>query len=121
MTTGTVAFGARPISALIVEDEPLGRAVIRELLRTDSEVSVIGECGNGHDALLMIERKQPDIVFLDIRMPEIDGFDVLAALPRHRIPVVVFVTAYDEYAVRAFEVNAADYRSEERRVGKECR
>src|SRR6185436_314077 len=98
----------KPISALIVEDEPLGRDLIRELLRTDSEVHVVGECGNGHDALAMIGQKQPDLIFLDVRMPEIDGFDVLAGLHRQP-PVVVFVTAYDEYAVRAFEVNAVDY------------
>src|SRR5215813_11912864 len=99
----------KPINAVIVEDEPLGRDLIRELLRNDSEVHVVGECGDGHEALRVIDSKQPDLVFLDVRMPEIDGFDVLAGLQRHPAPVVVFVTAYDEYAVRAFEVNAVDY------------
>ncbi len=99
----------KSISAVIIEDEPLGRDLIRELLRGDTEVNVVGECGNGHDALSLIEKKHPDLVFLDVRMPEIDGFDVLARLRRQNAPVVVFVTAYDEYAVRAFEVNAVDY------------
>src|SRR5215467_10035771 len=98
----------KPISAVIVEDEPLGRDLIRELLRSDSDVTLVGECGNGHEALSMLEQKRPDLVFLDVRMPEIDGFEVLAGLGR-QTPVVVFVTAYDEYAVRAFEVNAVDY------------
>jgi two-component system LytT family response regulator len=92
-----------------VEDEPLGRAVIRELLRNDSEVKVVGECTNGHEAITVIEDQKPDLVFLDVRMPEVDGFDVLSALPTAQAPVIVFVTAYDEYAVRAFEVNAVDY------------
>jgi two-component system LytT family response regulator len=99
----------KPISAVIVEDEPLGRDLIRALLRNDSEVNVVGESDNGRDALKVIEKTEPDLVFLDVRMPEIDGFEVLAGLRRHHAPVVVFVTAYDEYAVRAFEVNAVDY------------
>jgi two-component system LytT family response regulator len=100
---------AKAIRTVIVEDEPLGRAVIRELLRNDSEVKVVGECTNGHEAIAVIEDQKPDLVFLDVRMPEVDGFDVLSALPPSQAPVVVFVTAYDEYAVRAFEVNAVDY------------
>jgi two-component system LytT family response regulator len=100
---------AKTIRAVIVEDEPLGRAVIRELLRNDSEVKVVGECTNGHEAVAVIEDQKPDLVFLDVRMPEVDGFDVLSSLPASQAPVVVFVTAYDEYAVRAFEVNAVDY------------
>ena len=101
--------GAKSIRAMIVEDEPLGRAVIRELLRSDSEVRVIGECANGPDAISMIQQNRPDLLFLDVRMPEMDGFDMLSALPPNHTPAVVFVTAYDEYAVRAFEVNAVDY------------
>ncbi len=99
----------KPIHAVIVEDEPLGRDVIRELLRTDSDVNVVAECSNGRDAIAVIESQRPELVFLDVRMPEIDGFDVLSGLNTDRLPVVVFVTAYDEYAVRAFEVNAVDY------------
>lgn len=99
----------KAIRTVIVEDEPLGRALIRELLRNDSEVKVVGECTNGHEAIAVIEDQKPDLVFLDVRMPEVDGFDVLSALPASQSPVIVFVTAYDEYAVRAFEVNAVDY------------
>ena len=100
---------SRSMTAVIIDDEPLGRDIIRELLRKDADVSVVAECANGHDAIAAIEDTQPDLVFLDVRMPELDGFDVLAALNMDRLPIVVFVTAYDEYAIRAFEVNAVDY------------
>jgi two-component system LytT family response regulator len=98
-----------PIHAVIVEDEPLGRNLIRELLRSDSEVRIVAECTNGHEAVAAIEKTRPDLVFLDVRMPEMDGFDVLSSLPVEQHPFIVFVTAYDEYAVRAFEVHAVDY------------
>jgi two-component system LytT family response regulator len=100
---------AKPISTVIVEDEPLGRDLIRELLRGDPEVEVVGECVNGQEALSVIGKTLPDLVFLDVRMPQIDGFEVVAGLPKNHAPVIVFVTAYDEYAVRAFEVHAVDY------------
>jgi len=100
---------SKPIHAVIVEDEPLGRAVIRELLRQDADVTVVAECANGHEAIAAIREKRPELIFLDVRMPEIDGFEVLCAVGADRLPAVVFVTAYDEYAVRAFEVNAVDY------------
>jgi two-component system LytT family response regulator len=99
----------KSISAMIVEDEPLGRAVIRELLKSHSEVRLVGECANGHEAIDMIQKNRPDLLFLDVRMPELDGFDVISSLPANHIPAIVFVTAYDEYAVRAFEVSAVDY------------
>src|SRR5262245_50542988 len=94
---------------VIVDDEPLGRTLIRELLRGDSEIEVIGECANGGEAIQSIADLQPDLVFLDVQMPEIDGFEVLSALDAARLPMTVFVTAYDQYAVRAFEVHAVDY------------
>ena len=100
---------AKPISALVVDDEPLAREIIREMIRRDAEISVIGECGNGMDAVTMIETERPDMVFLDIQMPEMDGFAVIEAVGAQDMPVVVFVTAYDQYAVNAFKVHALDY------------
>ena len=97
-----------PLKALIVDDEPLARALLRVLLARDPEVAVAGECG-GVEAAARVERERPDVLFLDVQMPEVDGFDVLAALPSGHAPVVVFVTAYDQYAVRAFDVHAVDY------------
>ncbi|HZS06976.1 MAG TPA: LytTR family transcriptional regulator DNA-binding domain-containing protein [Blastocatellia bacterium] len=97
------------ISAVIIDDEPLGRTVIREMLRGDAEIAIVGECANGHEAVEAIDDKHPDLIFLDVQMPEVDGFDVLTALDARRLPVVIFVTAYDQYAVRAFEVHAVDY------------
>jgi two-component system LytT family response regulator len=99
-----------PIRALIVDDEPLAREGIRELTRAADDVRVIGECTNGRDAVEVIRRERPDLLFLDVQMPEMDGFKVLDALVEEEMPpVVVFVTAYDEYALRAFEVHALDY------------
>ena len=95
-------------TALLVDDEPLARTLLRVLLERDPEIAVVGECG-GVEAAAEVERLAPDIMLLDVQMPEVDGFDVLAALGRERAPVVVFVTAYDRYAVRAFEVHAIDY------------
>lgn len=100
---------ARPIRALVVDDEPLAREIIREMIRRDTEISVIGECGNGMDAVAMIEAERPDMVFLDIQMPEVDGFAVVEAVGVETMPVVIFVTAYDQYAVNAFKVHALDY------------
>src|SRR5919199_1664303 len=98
-----------PIRALIVDDEPLARTHLRNLLAADPEVVVSGECGNGADAVEVIGRDAPDIVFLDIQMPELDGFEVIQRVGPERMPVVVFVTAYDEYALKAFEAHALDY------------
>jgi len=100
---------ATRIRALVVDDEPLARAMIREMLEGDSEVEIVGECVNGLEAVEAIKSSAPDIVFLDIQMPEIGGFDVLASLDPNAHPYVIFVTAYDQYAVRAFEVHALDY------------
>lgn len=83
--------------------------MIREMLDSDSEVEIVAECTNGREAVEVIKSSAPDIVFLDIQMPEIGGFEVLESLEPHAHPYVIFVTAYDQYAVRAFEVHALDY------------
>jgi two-component system LytT family response regulator len=97
------------IRTLIVDDEPLGRERIRTLLAGDAEIEVIGECGDGRQAIAAIEGRKPDLVFLDVQMPEVDGFGVLDAICNERMPAIIFVTAYDRYAVQAFEVHALDY------------
>jgi len=97
------------IRTLIVDDEPLGRERISSLLCGDHEVDVIGECADGRQAIAAIEECKPDLVFLDVQMPEVDGFGVVDAICSERMPVIIFVTAYDRYAVKAFEVHALDY------------
>lgn len=100
---------ANRIRALVIDDEPLARDVIREMLSRDSDVDIIGECGNGREAVEAIKSLSPDLIFLDIQMPELGGFDVLESLQPPHAPYVIFATAYDQYAVRAFEVHAFDY------------
>jgi two-component system LytT family response regulator len=97
------------IRVLIVDDEPLARGVLREMLQSDPEVAIVGECANGKEAVQALQESAPDLLFLDIQMPEMGGFEVLDALQGRPIPHLVFVTAYDQYAVRAFEVHALDY------------
>jgi len=97
------------IRTLIVDDEPLGRERIRTLLGGDADVEIVGECGDGKQAVAAIERTGPDLVYLDVQMPEMDGFAVLDAIAGERMPAIIFVTAYDRYAVKAFEVHAVDY------------
>jgi two-component system LytT family response regulator len=97
------------IRAVIVDDEPLARRRIRSLLAEAGGVEVVAECANGREAIQAIEESPPDLLFLDIQMPEVDGFDVLRAVGVGRVPVVIFVTAYDEFALRAFEAHALDY------------
>jgi two-component system, LytTR family, response regulator len=99
----------KPIRTLIVDDEVLARRRIRNLLRGRVEFAVIGESINGREALNAIRRQAPDLVFLDVQMPDLDGFGVLEELAADQLPVVIFVTAYDQYAVRAFEFHALDY------------
>jgi two-component system LytT family response regulator len=97
------------IRTLVVDDEPIARHSIIRLLREDAEIEVLGECGDGVRALATIEALRPDLVFLDIQMPEMTGIDVVTAIGHEALPAVVFVTAYERYAVRAFEANAVDY------------
>ena len=98
------------IRALIVDDEPLARSNLRVLLRQDPDIESIAECGSGIEALHEIRATHPDLVFLDVQMPECGGFQVLELLKAEdRLPVIVFVTAYDEYALRAFDAGALDY------------
>jgi len=97
------------IRALVVDDEPLSRSSVVAELRFDPEVALAGECGSGAEALAEIRRLSPDLVFLDVEMPECDGFDVLEMLGTVVPPAIVFVTAYDQYAIQAFEVGALDY------------
>ncbi len=97
------------ISVLIVDDEPLARARLRKMLAQEPEVEIAGECSNGAEAIDFLRRHRPDLVLLDVQMPEISGFDVLRALPADGLPAVVFVTAHDQHAVEGFEVQALDY------------
>lgn len=97
------------IRTLIVDDEPLARQNLRLLLKDDPEIEIIAECGSGHEAVRIIEADQPDLLFLDIQMPEMNGFDVIERIDTQRLPAIVFVTAFDQYALQAFEVHALDY------------
>ncbi|HEX5703484.1 MAG TPA: LytTR family DNA-binding domain-containing protein [Pyrinomonadaceae bacterium] len=97
------------IRTIIADDEPLARRGIRAQLKDEKDFEVISECRNGHEAVKTIETESPDLVFLDVQMPELDGFGVVNAVGPARMPAVIFVTAYDRYALRAFEVHALDY------------
>jgi two-component system, LytTR family, response regulator len=97
------------IRALIVDDEALARERIRKLLAGSTDVEIVGEASNGPEAITAIGQQRPDLVFLDVQMPEVSGFDVLRALPPDTWPAVVFVTAHDQHAIAAFEVHALDY------------
>lgn len=98
-----------PIKVLVVDDEPLARRNLTVLLRRDSDIGAIAECGSGLDAIEEIRKSMPDLVFLDVQMPECDGFDVLELLGSDLPSTIIFVTAYDEYALRAFDAGALDY------------
>ena len=97
------------LRTVIVDDEPLARSLLRELLSQDPEVRIVAECGNGRDAVQAVNSSRPDLVFLDIQMPEMSGLEVLAALEGAAAPYVIFVTAYDRYAIEAFQMHALDY------------
>jgi two-component system LytT family response regulator len=97
------------ISALIVDDEPLAREGLRALLAGDPQVSTVLEAKNGREAVTAILERRPDLVFLDVQMPEMDGFAVAQEVGAERMPAIVFVTAHDQYALRAFEISAIDY------------
>jgi two-component system, LytTR family, response regulator len=97
------------IRTLIVDDEAPARARIRQLLKGESDFEIIGECANGRQAVAAIQKQRPDLVFLDVQMPRLDGFEVCAAVAGEAMPLVIFVTAFDHYALQAFEVHAMDY------------
>lgn len=97
------------IRVLVIDDERPARRKICRWLETESDIEIVGECSNGLEAVEMIQQAQPDLIFLDVQMPGLDGFGVLAALELEPMPQVVFVTAHDEFALRAFEVHALDY------------
>jgi two-component system, LytTR family, response regulator len=97
------------ITTLIVDDEPLARRNLRLLLEQDPQIAIVDECRNGREAIRAIESYSPDLIFLDIQMPEMDGFDVLEKVGAENINAIIFVTAFDQYALKAFEVHALDY------------
>lgn len=94
---------------MIVDDEPLARRSLKALLKPHPEFELVGECGSGRQAVELVNSQPVDLMFLDIQMPEMDGFGVVERLDTEHVPVIVFVTAYDQFAVKAFEVSAADY------------
>jgi len=98
-----------PIRALIADDEALARKLIRRMLKDDRDLEVIGECSDGKETVAMIRKESPDVVFLDVQMPEMDGFAVLESIGIERLPEIIFTTAYEQYAIRAFELHALDY------------
>lgn len=100
---------ANKIKTLIVDDEPLARRGIRQLLESETDFEIIGEAGNGREAISAVEKHLPDLVFLDVQMPLLDGFSFVEKMSAKNLPEIVFVTAYDEHAVRAFEAGAIDY------------
>ncbi|HYY72587.1 MAG TPA: LytTR family DNA-binding domain-containing protein [Candidatus Bathyarchaeia archaeon] len=97
------------IRAAVVDDEPLARRAILRFLKNDSELEIVAECGDGQSAVGTILAKKPDLVFLDVQMPEMDGFEVVRRIGPERMPLTIFVTAFDRYAIRAFDANAIDY------------
>jgi two-component system, LytTR family, response regulator len=97
------------IRAIIVDDEPLAREGVRQALSEETDVEVLAECADGVEAIKAVEKHRPDLLFLDVQMPRLNGFEVLEALEPEQIPAVIFTTAHDEHAIRAFEVNALDY------------
>jgi len=97
----------KKMTTLIIDDEPPARELIRHYLKDDSEIEVMGECENGFDALKKIQETSPDLIFLDVQMPKLTGFELLELLPEP--PHIIFTTAYDEFAIKAFELNAVDY------------
>src|SRR5919204_2724821 len=94
---------------VVADDERPARSFLVALLRSFDDIVVVGEAASGKDAVTMIEREKPDLALLDLQMPELDGIGVVRMLKKQQIPLIAFVTAYDEYAVRAFEMNAVDY------------
>jgi two-component system, LytTR family, response regulator len=98
-----------PLRTIVVDDEPLARKRLRRLLREHADVEIVSECGSGREAVKAIRQEHPDLVFLDVQMPGLDGFEVLTRVGVEQMPAVVFVTAFSEHAIRAFEVSALDF------------
>src|SRR5947207_1620628 len=94
---------------VIIDDEPVARERVPKLLKDQPEIEIAGECANGREAVAAIKKECPDLLFLDVQMPELDGFGVLEALQGEQLPAVVFVTAHDKFALKAFDVHAIDY------------
>ena len=99
----------KTIKCLIIDDEPIARDIIRNYLKDEEDFVIAGECTNGIEAVSKILEIKPELVFLDVQMPGLDGFDVIEVIEKSYIPHVIFITAFDQYAVKAFEVNALDY------------
>lgn len=97
------------IRTLIVDDEPLARERLRKLLLKHSDIEIVGECSNGLEAIQTVREKSPDLMFLDVQMPELDGFGVVEKLEPQKMPAIIFVTAHDKFALQAFDVHALDY------------
>jgi two-component system LytT family response regulator len=100
------------IRTVIADDEVLARQKLRQILRDDGDIEIVGECATASETIELVNSTNPELLFLDIRMPDMDGFDVVGALSSHKsaaLPHIIFTTAYDQYAVRAFEVHAIDY------------
>ncbi len=104
-------MASRPLGAVIVDDEELARSLVRQLLAAHADVTILAECANGFEAVKAVAEKKPDLLFLDVQMPELDGFEVLELIERDDAgrPAVIFITAYDQYALKAFDENAVDY------------
>ena len=104
-----MSLQSQPLKAIVIDDEPLAARLIDRYLRDDSDIEVLQHCGNGVQALHAIRELHPDLLFLDVQMPGMNGFQMLRSLSDHEIPFVIFITAHDEYAIQAFEVHALDY------------
>jgi len=100
---------SRRVTAVIADDEALARKFIRRMLKDEDDIEVVAECASGKEAVVAIKKQNPDLVFLDVQMPEMDGFGVLKAIGNEHLPQIIFTTAYEEYAIRAFELHALDY------------
>src|SRR5438094_9160772 len=98
-----------PIKALNAKNERLARKFISGKIKDNHDVKIVGKCSNGKDAVAMIRKQNPDVVFLDVQMPEMDGFAVLESIGVDQLPEIIFTTAYEQYAIRAFELHALDY------------
>src|SRR5438045_6181752 len=95
------------IKIIVIDDEPLARGIVKEYLKSFAQAEIVAECGDGFEGVKALAQHQPDLIFLDIQMPKINGFEMLELL--EKVPGIIFTTAFDEYAIKAFEVHAIDY------------